>query len=121
MVSLEDTSRFTRPDTYLFFTWFDPPGSALRFLEPASGTGVSRGLLGLGLAAFEPKTLLIARSMGALPFVVFSTFLRFAGGLPLTVAVLEIPRPTAAGESAGGFRDLGPPAFLPGSPLCLVS
>ena len=107
--------------TYLFFAWLVPPGRAFRFLAPVSGTGVSRGLLGLGLAPFDPKTLLIARSMEAPSFVGFSTFLRLAGGLPLTAATFEMPSPTVAGTSVWGFRDLAPPAFLPDSPPFLPS
>lgn len=123
VASSSDRHGFARVlSAYLFFGWPDPPGRALRFFAPASGAGVSRGLLVLGLAPFGPKTLLMARSAAAPPFEVFSTFLRLAGGLPLTAAAFEIPSPTVAGESAfGGFRDLAPPAFLLDSPFCLPS
>ena len=101
-------------ETYFFLLdWPLPVGRALRFLGP-SGAGVPRGLLVLALGAAFPNTLLIARSMGSPPFVVFSTLRRFGGGFPLAVAP-EMPRPTLA---SAGFLDLLLWGFLPPSPLC---
>ncbi len=108
--------------TNLLFCRLLPVGRALRFFGAASGTGVSRGLAGLGLALLLMlRTPLAARSMAAPPFGAFSTFLRFGGGFPFTAAVPDMPSPTVAGGSAGGFRDLGAAGFLAGSALGLPS
>ena len=103
--------------TDLFLAWVLEVGKAFLFLLAAvpSGAGVSLGLVVLGFEALLPKTLLIARSIGAPPFVLFSTLRLLGAGLPLTGGVAgEIPKPTGPADSAAGaFRDLLLPwAFL---------
>ena len=102
--------------TNLFLAWLLEVGSAFRFLLAAvSGAGVSLGLVVFGFAAVLPKTLLIARSIGAPPFVVlgFSTLRLLEGALADVGAAGEMPRPTGAAASAaaaaGALRDLPVP------------
>lgn len=123
---------------FLFLGWLPPVGNALRFLAWLSGAGVPRGLDVLGLAVLFPKTLLIARSMGAplllvvvalvLALLGFSTFRLLGAGVPLVGARPAIPKPIGVGDSltallvlAAGFRLFAPVAaflFVPGSALC---
>jgi hypothetical protein len=96
-----------RRGTYLFFAWLLDVGSALRFLLPLSGAGVSLGLVVFCFEALPPKTAPMARSVGVLPLG-FGSGLRLLGALPGAL----IPRPTGP-ESGSGFLDFGPGAFFP--------
>ena len=99
----------TAQETCLFFAWPLEVGSALRFLAPLSGAGVSLGLVVVVLcfAAVLPKTVPMARSIGVPPFGFAASALRLLGAGAAPGAAGVMPRPTGP-ASGRGFRDFAP-------------
>ena len=112
--------------TNLFFAALLDVGKAFRFLGGSDvGAGVARGLDVFAFVVLLPNTLLMARSAACPLFdaLLFSTFRRLDGGLPLVVAAPEMPRPTGAAAASAVFRDLVPPPcdFFVLSGFCFCS